>query len=313
MQQGLKLSDLRCPDCHASLAAPEACASCGLRFPVHDDRRRMMATRRRELTLQYDPSDRLLPPDEVMRFPPRSGQHRGEVYHLDIAHADALAELPPGSRVLEVGCGGGQMRGWVRHQGLDYVGIDIADDRVHDRLREHGGPDLFADAHALPFVDGSFDAVYSVAVWEHLTLPPLATAEAARVLRPGGLMLGSMSFLEPWHDASQFHMTPSAIDRTLRQAGLRPRLIWPELRWPAFKSIMEMGNKATRAVRGIGWLAYGWYLAPKAAQVMLRQRRMPAWNDLYHPVANTAGAIAWIADKPGAQDEAGAKAPKAAP
>ncbi len=295
----IRTAGLICPDCHSSLDSPERCAACGLEFPLHGTIRKLMAQRPRDVTLTYRPTDPILPAEDVMRFPARSGQSRGSVYHLDRAHAEVLAALPAGSRILEVGCGGGQMRAWAQAQGLDYVGIDVASDRVHDWLREHGGPDFYADAHALPFEDARFDAVYASAVWEHLALPALATQEALRVLKPGGVMLGSMSFLEPWHDASQTHMTPAGVDRMLRLAGFAPRLIWPEIRWSGFRAIMEMGNKVTRFLRGLSWLIYGVYLAPKVAQHLIRARRWPAWDDLYHPVANIAGAVAWIADKPG--------------
>lgn len=50
--------------------------------------------------------------------------------------------------------------------------------------------DVVADAHDLPdeWTD-RFDAVIAVSVWEHLKRPWAATLEAARVLRPGGLLL----------------------------------------------------------------------------------------------------------------------------
>lgn len=239
-----------------------------------------------------------IPDADILTYPPTSGQPKGGVYHLDRGHEACLAGLPAGSTVLEIGCGGGQMRKWMEERGLRYIGVDVAVDRVHDWLRTYGGPNLLCDAHALPFRDDVFDAVYATAVWEHLAFPQLAAKETARVLRPGGLFLGSASFLEPWHDASYYHMTPYGTYMTLSLAGFKPVQIWPETRWSGFRAILDMGNKATRAVRGLSWLMYGWYLAPKAVQAWLRNRRKPNQQALVLPIAQVAGAIAWIARKP---------------
>lgn len=49
--------------------------------------------------------------------------------------------------------------------------------------------DVVADAHDLaPFDDGSFDVFIAVSTWEHLARPWIAAEQAARVLRPGGLV-----------------------------------------------------------------------------------------------------------------------------
>ncbi|MFN3936465.1 MAG: class I SAM-dependent methyltransferase [Gemmobacter sp.] len=289
---------LICPDCRAALDGAVSCAACGLAFDEVGGRLAVLARRPRSVLVDYDPAAATDPPRRVMRFPSPAGQPADGVHHLDRAHAEVLRSLPEGSRMLEVGCGGGQMRSWASARGLDYTGTDISLTRVPETLRRHGGPDFLCDAHALPFTDAVFDAVYSVAVWEHLGAPQLAAAEAQRVLKPGGWMVGSMSFLEPWHDASLFHMTPGGVFRTLSGAGLEPLAVWPEFAWPGFRAMLSMGNKATRPLAVFGMALYGWYLAPKVAQFVLRNRRLPARDDLYDPVARVAGAIAWIARKP---------------
>jgi len=59
--------------------------------------------------------------------------------------------------------------------------------------------DYVADAHRLPFRDGSFDFVFSLAVFEHLHSPWIAAKEIARVLRPGGRVYTLAAFLQPLH------------------------------------------------------------------------------------------------------------------
>jgi SAM-dependent methyltransferase len=72
-------------------------------------------------------------------------------------------------------------------RGADAVGVDVAGAMVSLAARLNPGLDFRqADVHALPFEDGSFDAVVGNFVILHLGRPEEATAEFARVLRPGG-------------------------------------------------------------------------------------------------------------------------------
>lgn len=74
--------------------------------------------------------------------------------------------------------------------------------RTH-RLRvdafPHVRPDAVADASALPFRSGSVDAVLMCELLEHLATPQAAIDEAARTLRTGGVLCGSVPFLFPVH------------------------------------------------------------------------------------------------------------------
>jgi SAM-dependent methyltransferase len=60
-------------------------------------------------------------------------------------------------------------------------------------------PDIQADAVALPIGDAGADGVLMVEVLEHLPNPGAAIAEARRVLRSGGILLGSAPFVWPVH------------------------------------------------------------------------------------------------------------------
>jgi SAM-dependent methyltransferase len=60
--------------------------------------------------------------------------------------------------------------------------------------------DVVADAHDLsPFEDGEFDAFIAVSVWEHLRKPWIASAEVARVVKPGGILYVATHFAFPVH------------------------------------------------------------------------------------------------------------------
>ena len=90
-------------------------------------------------------------------------------------------------RVLDVGCGEGQVSRLAASQGSAVVGVDPTWAQVAVADRRGGGARFAsADAAALPFADETFDAVVACLVFEHVREMDAAIGEVARVLRPGG-------------------------------------------------------------------------------------------------------------------------------
>ena len=112
----------------------------------------------------------------------------------------SLAKVQPGQRVLDIGCGRGELVIHSALRGARAVGIDYSETAVaiaREALASHP-PDVrqrasFAlmDARRLGFADASFDTAFMTDVVEHLAPPELAAAlaEAHRVLRPGGRLV----------------------------------------------------------------------------------------------------------------------------
>lgn len=95
-----------------------------------------------------------------------------------------------GRRGLDIGCGLGWYMARLREKGARVVGLDLSAAQIR-RARAGGSPVVRASAVELPFASEAFDFAYSVNVIHHLPsreLQQQALAEAARVLKPGGIL-----------------------------------------------------------------------------------------------------------------------------
>lgn len=105
--------------------------------------------------------------------------------------------LPAGahSRVIDIGCGDGRHIVEAARCGCFAVGLDYDADELR-RARERIGAQrvdlVVGDASRLPFRDASFDAAICTETLEHLPDDAGAMREIARLLRPGGVLLGAV-------------------------------------------------------------------------------------------------------------------------
>ncbi|MFN7948476.1 MAG: class I SAM-dependent methyltransferase [Blastocatellia bacterium] len=107
--------------------------------------------------------------------------------------------LYPGALMLEGGCGMGQYVAYYSSQGVKVVGFDFARETLVRLQRRKAGLTLCAgDVGKLPFRNEAFDVYYSGGVVEHLEHgPETAIQEAWRILKPGGILLISVPYLNP--------------------------------------------------------------------------------------------------------------------
>jgi SAM-dependent methyltransferase len=98
----------------------------------------------------------------------------------------AASELMGARRVLDVGCGDGQISRLAGRLGAEAIGIDPTWNCVSVAARRGGASFAGGEAAALPFAAGSFDAVVACLVFEHISEVDAAIAEVARVLQSGG-------------------------------------------------------------------------------------------------------------------------------
>lgn len=101
--------------------------------------------------------------------------------------------LPAGAKVLDVATGTGNVAIPLARAGCVVTGVDIAPNllqQARERAAAEGLSVTFdeGDAEALPYADGSFDAVVTMFGAMFAPRPELVAKELARVLRPGGLL-----------------------------------------------------------------------------------------------------------------------------
>jgi SAM-dependent methyltransferase len=103
-----------------------------------------------------------------------------------------LADARPGTRLLDLATGTGALARVAKDCGAAVVGVDISAPML--AIARDRAPEIdfrLADAHALPFPEGEFDAVACGLALSHFHEPRGALREVLRVLREGGRLVAS--------------------------------------------------------------------------------------------------------------------------
>jgi len=139
------------------------------------------------------------------------------------------------AKVLDVGCGRGQLLRAFRQSGCDVTGTEFSEEACRFAREVLKLPVRVGLLQELNFPDNSFDVVVMWHVLEHVSDPRPTIAEVARILRPGGIFLVAVpNFGSPEAQltkAGWFHLdvprhlshhTSESLSQSLTAAGLSP-------------------------------------------------------------------------------------------
>jgi SAM-dependent methyltransferase len=293
-------SILACPRCRSPLSRESTgarCACCGGEFPRGPGGQLdLRLPGPKHYSMELELGGRLEPPATI-RFEPLALHPDPEVdwSHIRVPRHlshELLSHLPRATRdssiALDLGCGDGRHREVCEQAGFRYVGLDW----------DSPGAGLWGDAHALPFQDGSVELVLAIALLEHVRHPEVVAREVRRILQPRGRWIGTVAFLEPFHDRSYFHHTHLGLAAVLLEAGFEVDQVAPSPAWTVLRAQASLAlfprlprPLARALVAPLDWLHRGWWRA-------LYRRSDPTARREPTRLLKTSGAFTFLAQRP---------------
>jgi 2-polyprenyl-3-methyl-5-hydroxy-6-metoxy-1,4-benzoquinol methylase len=156
-----------------------------------------------------------------------------------------------GTRILEYGCGRGELSVWLATEGAHVTGVDLGADLVAAatvlaEVNQVTCTFQQADIAALgTMASGAYDVVLGVLILHHLSNLNVfrALREAERVLRPGGLAL----FCEPVENSRVFNF----VQNLFPVAGTRPSMLQRKA-WQQYRQIEDDRDMTAAELRVLG-------------------------------------------------------------
>ena len=183
---------LACPSCAGSLTSDWSCRDCNLRYEAPDGipNLRLPVNARTEVVRRF--YDRAPFPD----YPPGASLSwlRARAERSEFARLIDRA-IPGDARVVEIGCGTGQMSLYLARADRVVIGADLT--RASLRLAAEAARRfalnqvqfIETDLHNAGLREDAFDVVYSSGVLHHTPDPSAAFRRIVRLARPGGMIV----------------------------------------------------------------------------------------------------------------------------
>lgn len=247
-----------------------ACAECGLAFTAP----------------RLGPADfATYYPEDYSAYVPRASMRRrrrslGE--RLDALNLEALVRLGPyrrvwrrpAGRLLDVGCGTGDLAAVFMRHGWQVSGIEPSL-QAAQFAREAGIDAVNGTLADAPWEEGHFDAIIFNHSLEHIDEPAVALAQAARLLAPGGILAIAVPNFGSWHrrafGSAWFqldlprhlqHFDRGSLAGLVRRAGLQPVAVSAASMRPSPLGSLQYMLFGGMRYEGRGFKVLAWLLAP---------------------------------------------------
>jgi SAM-dependent methyltransferase len=183
---------LACPACRGALAADWSCSGCGAHYEALDG----IPNLRLQGDARVDVVRRFYEVAPFPGYPPRDSLAWLRARAERSAFAGLFDQaIPANARILEVGCGTGQMSLYLAREDRVVVGADLTRESLllgaaaARRFGLNQVQFIETDLHCPGLRAGAFDVVYSSGVLHHTPDPRAAFAKIARLARPGGMIV----------------------------------------------------------------------------------------------------------------------------
>src|SRR5437870_4076303 len=228
-------------------------------------------------------ADRIAPASPELRdfYSARTAWRSAGEERMRFRKATALARVPAGAAVLDIGARDGGLRAFLPPS-VRYQGIDIAP--------EFARPDvLIRDiSKGIPFPDHSYDFVFCIEVLEHVPNPFATLAEFHRVLQPGGVLI--LSVPNPYHFKEIIWNLFRIPDRQVPVTRVRYA--------PANRETLAYRGTMVAAVRSPAGLLFAASLIQRQARVVARLCREEQLELVHAHWWIPGGVSAWLARRP---------------
>lgn len=172
--------------------------------------------------------------------------------------AETLLALLPPMVIADLGAGEGTFSQLLARRAEKVIAVDNSDKMMEygtELARQHGVKNLEyrkGDLEALPIKDRSVDVAFFSQALHHAQHPPVAVAEAHRILKPGGRIVVLDLVKHNFEEAREMYadlwlgFTEVEVRGFLRKAGFRnieTRLVHKEQEAPYFETMMAVGDR----------------------------------------------------------------------